>query len=151
MQKLRRFAKIWDLIGNSGNFRDTTCLLWTETSSDTREQRGPFAGVMEFANWLFERTNPSSGLALKRLAEYLSTFLISEKRLPERKVLRALSDDFFRLGRFDKPAFLSDFEKAEGLHRDRASLYQKPEAREAVALTTARADTAARQARHLKT
>src|SRR5262249_53152035 len=30
MQKLRRFARYWDLVGNSGNFIETTPLIWTE-------------------------------------------------------------------------------------------------------------------------
>src|SRR5439155_15228235 len=28
MQKLRRFARYWDLVGNSGNFVETTPLIW---------------------------------------------------------------------------------------------------------------------------
>ena len=28
MQRLRRFARYWDLVGNSGNFVDTTPLIW---------------------------------------------------------------------------------------------------------------------------
>ncbi len=28
MQKLRRFARYWDLVGNSGNFRESTPLIW---------------------------------------------------------------------------------------------------------------------------
>ena len=33
MQRLRRFARYWDLIGNSGNFIETTPLIWTKNSS----------------------------------------------------------------------------------------------------------------------
>jgi len=32
MQRLRRFARYWDLIGNSGNFVETTSLLWRNSS-----------------------------------------------------------------------------------------------------------------------
>src|SRR5204862_6159966 len=32
MQKLRRFARYWDLVGNSGNFAETTPLIWNEDS-----------------------------------------------------------------------------------------------------------------------
>jgi len=142
MQKVRRFAKLWDQIGNSGNFSETTRLLWTRGAAETTEvtAESPFASVMEFAEWLNERNTPSSGLALKRLAEYLKTFLLSSGKHSERLVLRALSNDFHRLGRFDKPAFLSEFEKAEGLQRDRSSLPRKVEV-----LTS----TVSRQARHL--
>jgi radical SAM superfamily enzyme YgiQ (UPF0313 family) len=30
MQKLRRFARYWDLVGNSGNFVETTPLIWSK-------------------------------------------------------------------------------------------------------------------------
>jgi radical SAM superfamily enzyme YgiQ (UPF0313 family) len=33
MQRLRRFARYWDLIGNSGNFVESTPLIWSENSS----------------------------------------------------------------------------------------------------------------------
>ena len=33
MQRLRRFAKYWDLVGNSGNFVETLPLLWNPTVS----------------------------------------------------------------------------------------------------------------------
>src|SRR2546427_3623551 len=32
MQKLRRFARYWELMSNSGNFVETTPLLWSEPS-----------------------------------------------------------------------------------------------------------------------
>jgi hypothetical protein len=40
MQRLRRFARYWDLIANSGNFVETTPLLWRDGS--------PFQGFMRF-------------------------------------------------------------------------------------------------------
>ena len=33
MQKLRRFARYWDLVGNSGNFIETTPLIWSQNPS----------------------------------------------------------------------------------------------------------------------
>ena len=32
MQRLRRFARYWDMVGNSGNFIETTPLIWSENS-----------------------------------------------------------------------------------------------------------------------
>ncbi len=36
MQKVRRFARYWDLIGNSGNFVETTPLIWSEAGPASR-------------------------------------------------------------------------------------------------------------------
>jgi radical SAM superfamily enzyme YgiQ (UPF0313 family) len=33
MQRLRRFAKYWDMVGNSGNFVETTPLIWSNAAS----------------------------------------------------------------------------------------------------------------------
>src|SRR6185503_6757017 len=41
MQKLRRFARYWDLVGNSGNFIECTPLIWSGGMS-------PFAGFMRW-------------------------------------------------------------------------------------------------------
>jgi radical SAM superfamily enzyme YgiQ (UPF0313 family) len=35
MQRLRRFARYWDLVANSGNFRTTTALLWSGPQTET--------------------------------------------------------------------------------------------------------------------
>src|SRR5262249_37003895 len=44
MQRLRRFARYWDLVANSGNFLETTPLLW--------EHGLPFESFLRFSDWL---------------------------------------------------------------------------------------------------
>ena len=41
MQRLRRFARYWDLVGNSGNFIETTPLIWSKSSRWGGRPRGP--------------------------------------------------------------------------------------------------------------
>ena len=55
MTALRRFAKFWDLVSNSGNFTESAPLVW--------EGRSPFAGFFEFANGV---TLASSGAGVFR-------------------------------------------------------------------------------------
>ena len=46
MQRLRRFARYWDLVGNSGNFIQTAPLIWMENrESGKRESENEGAGV----------------------------------------------------------------------------------------------------------
>ncbi|HEY6169352.1 MAG TPA: DUF4080 domain-containing protein, partial [Verrucomicrobiae bacterium] len=62
MQKLRRFARYWDLVGNSGNFVATTPLLWSsrrgnEAGTAVRlltaaATSSPFTAFMRFSEWL---------------------------------------------------------------------------------------------------
>src|SRR5262249_50416410 len=64
MHRLRRFARFWDLIGNSGNFVETTPLIWSTMNS-------PFAGFIRWSDWLFARVKRQHGIALSRLMELL--------------------------------------------------------------------------------
>ena len=32
MQRMRRFARYWDLVANSGNFLETTPMMWRDGS-----------------------------------------------------------------------------------------------------------------------
>jgi hypothetical protein len=46
MQRLRRFAKYWDLVGNSGNFVNTTLLIWSKAPPvNIREHDEPALGT----------------------------------------------------------------------------------------------------------
>lgn len=99
MQRLRRFARYWDLVGNSGNFVDTTPLIW-------RQGKSPFAGFLRWSDWLHERTGRTDAIALSRLMELLFSYLTDELNLPHREVAEALWGDYQRGGRNDKPDFL---------------------------------------------
>jgi radical SAM superfamily enzyme YgiQ (UPF0313 family) len=98
MQKLRRFARYWDLVGNSGNFVETTPLLWNGAS--------PFAGFMQFSEWLYAKVGRTDSIALARLAELIFEYLITTAKLPEKTAAGALTRDWHRTGRRDPPEFL---------------------------------------------
>lgn len=101
MQRLRRFARYWDLVGNSGNFVETTPLLWREGGS-------PFAGFLQWSDWLFARTGRTHGVALVRLMELLLEFLTGEAGVEPADARRALLNDYRRGGHADTPGFLAE-------------------------------------------
>ncbi|MGB7767337.1 MAG: DUF4080 domain-containing protein [Verrucomicrobiia bacterium] len=133
MQKLRRFARYWDLVGNSGNFIETTPLIWnpggnrsvaSQTSLESQgtdkgvpsqavTQSSPFYSFLRFSEWLYARTGRTDGIALARLMELLLKFLTGELRLDARPVAEALWRDYRRGGRHDQPGFLKDFLPAD--------------------------------------
>jgi radical SAM superfamily enzyme YgiQ (UPF0313 family) len=108
MQKMRRFARYWDLVGNIGNFVDTTPLLWANQAS-------PFAAFMRWTDWLHQKIGRTDSIALVRLMELLFEFLTTELKLRSREVAPTMWRDYQRSGRRDKPVFLKDF-LAEGHH-----------------------------------
>lgn len=124
MQKLRRFARYWDLVGNSGNFVETTPLIWSEvgqafsirsSSSKNREAgkmpapASPFHSFLHWSEWLHAHTGRTDSIALVRLMELLFGYLTVELKLQPTLVAATLWRDYQRGGRNDKPAFLREF------------------------------------------
>ena len=85
MQRLRRFARYWDLIANSGNFVETTPLLWRDGS--------PFQGCMRFSDWLYAQTRQTHSIALARLRALVSTYLTEEAARSQEEVRGTLQRD----------------------------------------------------------
>src|SRR5262249_36894805 len=107
MQRLRRFARYWDLIGNSGNFVETALLLWGPGAK--RDHPSPFYSFMHCAEWLHGRTGRTDRIALLRLMELLFGYLIGELGIPKEEAAQGLWRDYQRGGRHDQPVFLRPF------------------------------------------
>ncbi len=108
MQRLRRFARYWDLVGNSGNFTATVPLLWS-----TEKTRSPFFAFLAFSDWLFTRTRRTDAIALSALMELVFEYLTGPLSQPTQSVAPLLWRDYQRGGRSDKPSFLSVFLPSE--------------------------------------
>jgi hypothetical protein len=102
MQRLRRLARYWDLTGNSGNFVETTPLLWAGQGS-------PFAAFLKWSDWLWARVGRQHGIALARLAELLFEYLTVESGRAPELVAQTLWRDWRRAGRREKPEFLAAY------------------------------------------
>ena len=103
MHRLRRFARFWDLIANSGNFVESHHLIWQSAGS-------PFECFLTLSDWLFEREQRAHGIPLIKLAESLFEFLTKVRDLDPDSVAQSLWRDYVRGGRRDRPAFLRPFE-----------------------------------------
>ncbi len=102
MQRLRRFAKYWDLVANSGNFLETTPLLWSTEQS-------PFNAFFKFSDWFYAKVRRQHSIALAYLAEMLFRYLTAENSLPAQHVAECLWRDWQRSGRTERPPFLADY------------------------------------------
>jgi hypothetical protein len=104
VQELRRFARYWDLIANSGNFVESTPLLWSTLGHECSEaSRSPFQSFRHLSNWLHDREGQSHGLALLRLVELMFDYLTKVKHLDQAMIAQTLWRDYQRGGRSDKP------------------------------------------------
>ncbi|MEI6871034.1 MAG: radical SAM protein [Verrucomicrobiota bacterium] len=89
LQRLRRFARFWDLLANSGRFADTLPLLWKDNAS-------PFERFLGLSDWLWETAGRQHSIALVSLAEYLYRYLSGP--LGQDGVAEVLRGDWFRGG-----------------------------------------------------
>jgi radical SAM superfamily enzyme YgiQ (UPF0313 family) len=125
LQRLKRFARYWDLVGNSGNFVETTPLIWTgragtgssgavpeilkspaESSEHGVTMQSPFWSFLRWSDWLYAEVGRTDSIALSRLAELLFTYLTGESGLDSEQVAHVMWRDYQRGGRTDQPGFL---------------------------------------------
>lgn len=108
MQRLRRFARYWDLIGNSGNFVATVPLVWAGGAS-------PFHAFLQLSDWLHRQEARQHALALVTLMERVFVYLTRELGQPAERVATSLARDFQRGDRRDVPPFLRPHLTAAGV------------------------------------
>jgi len=97
MQRMRRFSRYWDLIGNSGRFTSTLPLLWKDGS--------PFSRFLAFSVWLHSKIRRTHEIAMNTLAESLFEFLTRVLEQDRCSAAEALSEDWMRSGQI-LPRFL---------------------------------------------
>ena len=122
-----RLARYWNLIANSGRFPSSLPLLLKGKSA--------FAGFADFAVWLWNKTERTSGITPEALVDALHAYLTEVRSIPAPVVHAALLSDYRGSGARAKPLALQS-------HLTRAK-----KAQSAVAESSARHSV--RQRRHL--
>ena len=91
LQQIKRFARYWDLVANSGNFRSLLPLLCAGDS--------PFEAFFELSRWLHTQIGQTHSIALDRLAVLLVRFLEAQRGEDSTHVRALLADDYQRSNR----------------------------------------------------
>lgn len=120
MQRLRRFARYWDLVANSGNFPETGSLLYRRGGTSA------FWSFMEFSIWLHRQAGRTDSISLAALCQYLFGYLREVIGLPEEVVASALIRDYQRSGRNDTPEFLRRYSAHQRKERVRTEVSTLP-------------------------
>jgi radical SAM superfamily enzyme len=97
MQRLVRFARYWDLVGNSKRFPKALELLLGES---------PFARFLIFSDWIYSTTRQTHQIPLPRLFELLFTGLTSVLAVPTELARTELEHDFIHSGCKEMPPFI---------------------------------------------
>lgn len=101
MQQLKRFAKTWDLIANSGNFVETTPRFWQAGS--------PFERMFAFSEWLCHTAGRTHSIALPRLLEFVFEYLSADPECDRHALADCMYRDYRRGGRSDVPRCLRPY------------------------------------------
>ena len=97
MQKLKRFARYWDMIANSGRFKHAKVFLLGSN---------PFENFLALSNWLYKETQQTHKLALPRLFKLLYKFMTIELNLNNEKTTEYLLKDYTASGFSGKATFM---------------------------------------------
>lgn len=136
IQQLRRFARYWDLIGNSGHFSETLDLLLQDGDS-------AFERFSELCTWLKAHQPSAHGIALTRLFQLLFDFLAGQKRHSEQLIAETLWRDYGRAGRRDRPEFVRRFMLPQS-----SQPQNPPEQKQPASSSGTASEIPARQSRH---
>lgn len=99
MQKMNRFARFWDMLANSGRFREILPLLIEES---------PFANFLIISEEMFTRLGQTHKISLLRLFDALYDIAIESFGVAEPVLLDALVTDFERSGQKSLPKCLKN-------------------------------------------
>lgn len=97
IQKMKRFARFWDIAYNSGNFKQTIPLLFADDV---------FKNFYDFSNWIYEQTESTWKISLDRFSELLFSYLCEEKLLDKTKVAQSIIEDVMEVKGRNVPKFL---------------------------------------------
>ena len=95
MQRIKRFARYWDVVVNSGRFSVTLKLLLAGDSA--------FYSFLYFSDWLWQTTGKTHEFAFEKLVDLMHDYLTVSKRMPTDAVLAALQTDYVASGARGKP------------------------------------------------
>jgi hypothetical protein len=99
LQRLRRFARFWDLVANSGRFTETLPTIWAGHES-------PFDRFLAFSDWLHAELKQTHAISLDRLAHGLLRWLTGPGGFPAENASKAMAADWRRNGQRDLPPWL---------------------------------------------
>lgn len=99
MQRLTRFTRYWEMIANSGRFKNTLPLILGKT---------PFHRFLNLSDWLFNTTSQVHRIALKRLFELIHEGVSRQLKVDHIILKELLNKDFQQTGIKGLPSFLVD-------------------------------------------
>jgi len=106
MQRVTRFARYWDMVGNSGRYARAVALLLHGGGS-------AFDRFMAYADWFYARTGKTHEIALERMYDALHEYLVAVLRIDAATVESALAADYEGSGAKGRLSFMRSGSRPE--------------------------------------
>jgi radical SAM superfamily enzyme YgiQ (UPF0313 family) len=100
LQRINRFARFWDLIGNSGRFTTTLPIVLAE------EPVSAFERFLALADWICAETGATHQIALERLFDLVYRWLIEQAETNVEVAQTAILADYQRSGSKGRLSFM---------------------------------------------
>ncbi len=100
IQKMKKFARFWDLTYNSGNFYHTVNYIY--------EDGDVFSGFYKYSQWIYSETESTWQISLNRLSQLIFKYLTEVLHLDKTKIADSLIKDIIKIRGRSIPDFLRD-------------------------------------------
>ena len=103
IQIMKRFARFWDLLYNSGNFKNSLKLLYAGESV--------YENFYALSLWIYEQTQSTWKISLDRLGALFFTYLTEQKGVDAQSVADEMLKDMLKLKGRAVPVYLKPYAK----------------------------------------
>lgn len=101
MQHMKRFARYWDLVYNSGNF--------VKSFKNLVQNKSVYETFDAFTAWLYKQTYSTWQISLDRLALFLFDFMTRIQGKDKKIIAEDMVDDILKVGGRKLPSFLREY------------------------------------------
>ncbi len=101
IQNMKRFARYWDLVYNSGNFIQTTKLLFKEGKV--------YENFSSFSQWIYIQSASTYKISLDRLSKFIFAYLSEEMEYKKELIGPIMIKDIMKLKGRIIPAYLKPY------------------------------------------
>ena len=103
IQKMKRFARFWDIVYNSGNFKRSVTLIWKDVSV--------YEGFSAFSLWLYGQSSSTYKISMDRMAQFLFEYIALHVDIKKEEIASHLLEDILRFKGRSVPKFLKEYAK----------------------------------------
>jgi hypothetical protein len=105
MQKMKRFARFWDIVYNSGNFKKIVVYLFSDGKV--------FDGFFAFSQWIYAQTESTWQISLDRMAYLIFRYLTEILHVSDKEIKEVLMEDIMSVQGRRLPKFLQTHKHEE--------------------------------------